>query len=105
MSDKSPELFEKFRNSPTIITISLTLKMAFSLSKFQEGYMFGEALMWSLIVLSEVSLSSSYFANPKRLTFFSCTKNTHLSLWMELRIPLLCSGNVPFSSLCKSCPH
>lgn len=65
MSDKSPELFEKFRNSPTIITISLTLKMAFSLSKFQEGYMFGEALMWSLIVLSEVSLSSSYFATPR----------------------------------------
>lgn len=48
--------------------------------------MFGEALMWSLIVLSEV-VCLPLFCKPKRLTF-SCTKNTHLSLWMELRIPL-----------------
>ena len=67
----SPELFEKFRNSPSIINIILTLKkMAFSFSTFQEGYMFSEALVRSLIVISGASLSSSCLANLKRLTFF-----------------------------------
>ena len=50
--------------------------MAFSLSRFQEGYMFSEALVWSLIVISVVSLSSSYFANPTRLTFFFLVPRT-----------------------------